>query len=70
MLEPSVPDQPRKFRGEFSQKMTYIALHNPYYLGPTIIYCPSRKDVEKVSEDLESHGIENQMYHAGNETEF
>ena len=35
------------------------------FSGPTIIYCPSRKDVEKVSEDLHNHGIDNQMYHAG-----
>jgi len=35
------------------------------FSGPTIIYCPSRKDVEKVSEELLSHGVENQMYHAG-----
>jgi len=35
------------------------------FSGPTIIYCPSRKDVEKVSEELQAHGVENQMYHAG-----
>ena len=35
------------------------------FSGPTIIYCPSRKDVEKVSEELEAHGVENRMYHAG-----
>ena len=35
------------------------------FSGPTIIYCPSRKDVEKVSEELQSHGVENKMYHAG-----
>ena len=33
--------------------------------GPTIIYCPSRKDVEKVSEELLAHGVDNKMYHAG-----
>ena len=26
--------------------------------------CPSRKDVVKVSEELHSYGVENQMYHA------
>ena len=35
------------------------------FSGPTIIYCPSRKDVEKVSEELGKHEIENKMYHAG-----
>eukprot|EP00092_Neocalanus_flemingeri_P014346 GFUD01015474.1.p1 GENE.GFUD01015474.1~~GFUD01015474.1.p1 ORF type:complete len:1050 (+),score=352.66 GFUD01015474.1:77-3226(+) len=35
------------------------------FSGPTIIYCPSRKDVEKVSEELMSKGVDNQMYHAG-----
>ena len=35
------------------------------FSGPTIIYCPSRKDVEKVSEELTNHNIENLMYHAG-----
>lgn len=34
--------------------------------GPTIVYCPSRKDVEKVHEDLLAHGtVESVMYHAG-----
>jgi len=33
--------------------------------GPTIIYCPSRKDVEKCAEQLEQHGINGRMYHAG-----
>ena len=33
--------------------------------GPTIIYCPSRKDVEKCAEELEQHGINGRMYHAG-----
>jgi Werner syndrome ATP-dependent helicase len=33
--------------------------------GPTIIYCPTRKDVEKVSEELDQHQVENLMYHAG-----
>jgi len=33
--------------------------------GPTIIYCPSKKDVEKVSEELMAHGVDNKMYHAG-----
>ena len=35
------------------------------FSGPTIIYCPSRKDVEKVSEVLDSKDIDNKMYHAG-----
>ena len=35
------------------------------FSGPTIIYCPSRKDVEKVSEELGKHEIDNKMYHAG-----
>eukprot|EP00088_Acartia_fossae_P057671 TRINITY_DN672_c0_g1_i5.p1 TRINITY_DN672_c0_g1~~TRINITY_DN672_c0_g1_i5.p1 ORF type:complete len:1015 (-),score=248.00 TRINITY_DN672_c0_g1_i5:268-3312(-) len=33
--------------------------------GPTIIYCPTRKDVEKVCEELISHGVNPVMYHAG-----
>jgi len=33
--------------------------------GSTIIYCPTRKDVEKVHEELSSHGVKNVMYHAG-----
>ena len=35
------------------------------FAGPTIIYCPSRKDVEKVSEELMAHNVRNEMYHAG-----
>jgi len=33
--------------------------------GATIIYCPTRKDVEQASEELERHGVENMKYHAG-----
>ena len=33
--------------------------------GPTIIYCPTRKDVEKVGEELQAHGVDNMTYHAG-----
>ena len=36
--------------------------------GPTIIYCPSRKDVEKCAEVLQQHGINGRMYHAGMST--
>jgi len=37
----------------------------PEFPGPTIVYCPSRKDVEKVHEELAAHGLESVMYHAG-----
>lgn len=33
--------------------------------GPTIIYCPTRRDVENVTETLSSHGIDALPYHAG-----
>jgi len=35
------------------------------FTGPTIIYCPSRKEVESVSEVLTNQEIDNRMYHAG-----
>jgi len=33
--------------------------------GSTIIYCPTRKDVEKVHAELSAHAVNNVMYHAG-----
>ena len=35
------------------------------FSGPTIIYCPSRKDVDEVSNQLTDRNIENKKYHAG-----
>ncbi len=37
----------------------------PEFPGPTIVYCPSRKDVEKVHAELQAHGVDSVMYHAG-----
>jgi len=33
--------------------------------GPTIVYCPTKKDVEKVYEELTAHGVSCVIYHAG-----
>ena len=38
---------------------------NGQFSGPTIIYCPSRKDVDAVSEILTDHKLDNKKYHAG-----
>jgi len=36
-----------------------------HFPGPTIIYCLKRKDVDRVAEELEAHGITAAKYHAG-----
>ena len=38
---------------------------NRQFSGPTIIYCPARKDVDKVSALLTDHNVDNKKYHAG-----
>ena len=35
---------------------------NGQFSGPTIIYCPSRKEVDKVSTQLSDHKVENKKY--------
>ena len=40
-------------------------LTDQQFSGPTIIYCPSRKDVDEISAKLTDHKIENMRYHAG-----
>ena len=45
---------------DLSEMMT-----NGQFSGPTIIYCPSRKDVDDVSTQLTEQKVENNKYHAG-----